>query len=158
MLLDLLKVTSEPSKRQQYLHAARRQADFLIKSGLWDETFGGGFWWNTTRGSTLEGKPPQTNALAALFFGRLYQATDDPEYRSWMQRTLLWLDTILFDPSARLYRWSARYQDLVAKSGATVGRELINYDQSIAIEAQLVAAEIDGDPSRLPRALAVGEA
>jgi hypothetical protein len=53
----------DPLRRPQYLHAARRRADFLINSGLWDEQFGGGFWCNTGHGDSPAGKP-QTNALA----------------------------------------------------------------------------------------------
>src|SRR5207253_3173875 len=66
-------------------HAAQREADFLLleSTGLWDTTFGGGFWWNTGRGDSVEGKPAQTNALAALFFARLSAATNDAPYREW---------------------------------------------------------------------------
>lgn len=158
MLVDLARDTTDPLARQQYLHAARRQAEFLMNGGLWDEKFGGGFWWNTGLGDSDEGKPAQTNALAALFFGRLYELTGDPMYRTWMLRTLLWLDTILYDPNAHLYRWSVGYQDLASKTGAVVHPRFVNYDQSIAIQAQLLAARLDGDANRVSRARAIGEA
>jgi len=158
VLLDLLQITADPQRRQQYLHSARRQAAFLVQADLWDDTFGGGFWWNTSRGSTIEGKPAQTNALAALFFGRLYLVTEDEAYRTWMLRTLLWLDTILYDPSAQLYRWSVSYQDLARRTGAVISSRHLNYDQSIGIQAQLLAAKIDGDANRIVRAAAVGDA
>jgi hypothetical protein len=158
MLVDLAQNTVDPLRRQQYLHAARQQADFLMASGLWDSTFGGGFWWNTTHGASAEGKPAQTNALATLFFGRLYEATADEAYRSWMLRTLVWLDTILYDPAKHLYRWSASYQDLSKKTGAFIAERFVNYDQSIAIQAQVLAARVDGDANRLPRAVSLGEA
>jgi hypothetical protein len=108
--------------------------------------------------SPHEGKPAQTNALAALFFGRLYELTGDVVYRTWMLRSLLWLDTVLYDPGKRLYRWSVGYQDLAAKKGAVIHQRFFNYDQSIAIEAPLLAARLDGDMNRLPRAASVGEA
>ena len=78
-LLETANATTDPLARQRYIHAAQREADFLVLpgSGVWDDTFGGGFWWNTGRGDTQEGKPAQTNALAALFFARLYAATND---------------------------------------------------------------------------------
>ncbi|MBV9545784.1 MAG: hypothetical protein JOY61_15545, partial [Chloroflexi bacterium] len=87
-LLDAAISTTDPRAAQQYTHAARREADFLLQSNLWDETFGGGFWWNTGLGNSAEGKPAQTNALAALFFARLYAATGEASYRDWSQRTL----------------------------------------------------------------------
>src|SRR5690349_9189157 len=71
-LLETAKTTTDPLAVRRYIHAAQREADFLRGSELWDDTFGGGFWWNTGRGNTEEGKPAQTNALAGLFFARLY--------------------------------------------------------------------------------------
>ena len=157
-LLAAAASQSDPLLRQRYLHAARREAEFLTESGLWDGTFGGGFWWTTNKGDTPEGKPAHTNALAALFFARLHNATNLEADRAWALRTLLWLDTILYDPSKRLYRWSVGYQDREARLGAILSERYFNYDQGIAIEAQTLAARLDGDPNRLPRARGVGEA
>jgi len=158
-LLATARTSSDPYTVERLIHAARRQADFLLlEGGLWDATFGGGFWWNTGRGDSPEGKPAQTNALAALFFARLYAATGEVTYREWALRSLLWLDTILYDPRRHLYRWSVSYQDFERRSGATISQRYFNYDQGIAIEAQLAAAQLDGDPNRLARAQAVGHA
>ena len=157
-LLEAAAATSDPRAAQQYTHAAIREADFLLQSGLWDDTFGGGFWWNTGRGDSPEGKPAQTNAIAALFFARLYQATGDTSYRDWALRTLLWLDTILYDPSKQLYRWSIAYQDVPNRHGSVISPRLFNYDQGIAIEAELAAERLDGDPGRRSRARAVAAA
>lgn len=157
-LLETARMTSDPLAKQRYIHAAQREADFLLGSGLWDNTFGGGFWWNTGRGDTEEGKPAQTNALAALFFGRLYDATGDATYRDWSLRSLLWLDTILWDPGRQLYRWSVAYADVPHHTGATIHPRYFNYDQGIAIEAQLEAMQLDGDQNRLARAQAIGHA
>ena len=157
-LLDTAKATTDPLSVRRYIHAAQREADFLRAGSLWDDTFGGGFWWNTGRGDTEEGKPAQTNALAALFFARLYGVTGDPSYRDWSLRTLLWLDTILRDPSRQLYRWSVAFQDVQHRTGAVVHSRYFNYDQGIAIEAQLAASALDGDANRLSRAAAIGRA
>ena len=158
-LLATMETTREEGLRVRYRHAARREADFLIESGLWDDTFGGGFWWNTDRGNTEEGKPAQTNALAALFFARLHAATGEELYRSWALRTLLWLDTILYDPERRLYRRAVRYEDAAERAGPPViPPRYFNYDQGLAIEAQLSVAALDGDPGRLARARHVGAA
>lgn len=157
-LLETARITDDAFTRQRYVHAAQREADFLQGSGLWDDTFGGGFWWNTGRGDTEEGKPAQTNALAALFFAELYDATGDTSYRDSSLRTLLWMDTILWDADKQLYRWSAAFTDIGKRSGATIQARYFNYDQGIAIEAQLRAATLDGDTNHLARAEAIARA
>jgi hypothetical protein len=159
-LLETARTTSDPYAVRRYIHAARREADFLLleSTGLWDTTFGGGFWWNTGLGDSREGKPAQTNALAALFFARLYAATDDVRYREWALRSLLWLDTILYDSARHLYRWSVSYQDLERRTGAMINERYFNYDQGIAIEAQLAAMRLDRDQNRLTRARDIARA
>ena len=157
-LLDTARTTTDPLAVRRYIHAAQREADFLQGSGLWDTTFGGGFWWNTGRGDSEEGKPAQTNALASLFFARLYEATGDAGYRDWALRSLLWLDTILYEPSRNLYRWSVAFEDIPHRTGAVTHTRYFNYDQGIAIEAQLEAIQLDGDASRLARAEGIGHA
>ncbi len=157
-LLQSAQTTTDPLVQHQYVHAAQREADFLEGSGLWDDTFGGGFWWNTSKGDTDEGKPAQTNALASLFFARLYAATDDSSYRDWALRSLLWLDTILWNPDRQLYRWSVGFTNIPNRTGATIHNRYFNYDQGIAIEAQLAAVQLDGDPNRLTRAQSIGRA
>jgi hypothetical protein len=153
-LLDAARASADDYAVRRYVHAARREADFLLleSAGLWDPTFGGGFWWNTGRGDSQEGKPAQTNALAALFFARLYEATNDVTYRDWALRSLLWLDTILFDPTRHLYRWSVSFADVSHRAGAIVSQRYFNYDQAIAVEAQLAAQHLDNDRNRLIRA------
>jgi uncharacterized protein YyaL (SSP411 family) len=157
-LLAAADLTSEPTARQRYVHAAQREADFLRQSGLWDDAFGGGFWWNTGRGDSPEGKPAQTNALAALFFARLATATNDPEDRAWAVRTLLWMDTVLYDQARHLYHWSVSYATIPMRTGAVVSQRYFNYDQSLAIQAQLAAFALDRDAARLARARDIGGA
>jgi hypothetical protein len=157
-LLETAATTDDPLAVRRYVHAAQREADFLLSGGLWDQTFGGGFWWNTGRGDTEEGKPAQTNALAALFFAELYAATGDASYRDWSLRTLLWMDTILWDPGRQMYRWSVAFTDIPARTGAIIHSRYFNYDQGIAIDAQLHAMKLDGDPNRLSRSQAMARA
>jgi uncharacterized protein YyaL (SSP411 family) len=157
-LLAAAEVTPDESLARRYTYAARRAADFLILGGLWDETFAGGFWWNTSQGDTAEGKPAQSNALAALFFGRLFLATGDESYRLWALRILQWMDTELFEPRTQLYRWSVAYADPSRRLGIVRSDQHFNYDQAIAIEAQLVGHRLDGNPVRLDRARAIGKA
>lgn len=156
-LLAAAMASGGPS-RERYLDAAVREAAFLIEGGVWDGTFGGGFWWNTDRGDTDEGKSAHTNALVALFFARLYRATGLGAHREWALRTLGWLDDTLYDPSRQLYRWSVHHADPSARAGAVLSDRVFNYDQGIAVEAQVLAAELDGDADRRSRARAVGRA
>src|SRR3954464_14375503 len=93
-----------------YVYAAVQEAGYLQDSGLWDDTFGGGFWWSTGLGDTDEGKPAQTNALAALFFPRLFGAAGDENYRDQALTTLAWLDSVLYDEQRSLYHWSVHYK------------------------------------------------
>jgi Glycosyl hydrolase family 76 len=145
--------------RDYYLYAAVLEAEYLQESGLWDDTFGGGFWWSTGMGDTDEGKPAQTNALAALFFARLYGVTGDPAHRDAALSTIGWLDAALFDAERNLYRWSVRYERPAEKVGGPVRSErFFNYDQGLAIEAQLAVAKLDGNQDRVARARAIGDA
>jgi hypothetical protein len=156
-LLAAAAVEPNPLVRQHYLDGARSVATFLTTSGLWDETFGGGFWWSSNKGDRWEGKPAQSNALAALFFARLGAATGDDTHSAWALLTLGWLDAVLYDPDTRLYRWSARYEDLQHRSGGPILiNRYFNYDQAIAIEAQLAVARFDGRADRLDRAREIG--
>src|SRR6478672_2053662 len=93
MLLDAWQATGDPAQ----LERARRAADFLIHSGVWDATFGGGFWWNNRHGDSPEGKPAQANGLAVQLFAELYGATGERPYLEWAWRTLEWLDRTLWD-------------------------------------------------------------
>ncbi len=145
--------------RDYYLYAAVLEAEYLQESGLWDDTFGGGFWWSTGMGDTDEGKPAQTNALAALFFARLYGVTGDPAHRDAALSTIGWLDAALFDPERNLYRWSVRYERPAERKGGPVrSARFFNYDQGLAIEAQLAVAPLDGNQDRIARARAIGDA
>ena len=156
-LLAAAEVEADPAARQRYLDAARAVATFLTTGGLWDDVFGGGFWWNSNKGDRWEGKPAQSNALAALLFARLYATTGDLTYGAWAVRTLGWMDTLLYDPNTRLYRWSARYEDMKARTGGPVlYSRYFNYDQAIVIEAQILAARYDGRADRLDRAREIG--
>ena len=61
-------------------------------------------------------------------------------------------------PGRQLYRWSVSYADIPNRAGATIHARYFNYDQGIAIEAELRAAALDGDSNRVVRAEAIGHA
>src|SRR5215212_3407596 len=63
-MLETADWATDPALRARGLLGAQRAADYLIDSGLWDELFGGGFWWNTQLGLTEGGKPVQTVGMA----------------------------------------------------------------------------------------------
>jgi uncharacterized protein YyaL (SSP411 family) len=138
--------------RVQYRTRAVAVGRYLAGGALWDRVFGGGFWWNTHRGDTAEGKPTQSNGLAAVLFLRLYGLTADERWRHWAARTMAWLEGQLYDPGASLYWYSVRYLDLTVRRGATVETRYFNYDQGILIEAWTLRARQDDDRAALRRA------
>jgi len=129
-----------PAARARYLARAVAVGQYLTRGPLWDAVFGGGFWWNSRRGDGVEGKPAQSNGLAALLFLRLSQATGTAGWRDWATRTLAWLDATLWHPAASLYYYSVRYANVEARRGRAVERRYFNYDQAILIEALVEAA------------------
>jgi uncharacterized protein YyaL (SSP411 family) len=69
------------------------------------------------------------------------------------------MDQFLYDHDRGLYRWSVRYERPDRRSGRPVWSDrYFNYDQGIAIEAQLLAARLDGSPDRVERANELGRA
>jgi hypothetical protein len=157
-LLAAAESADDGFSRDYYAYAAIQEAQYLQESGLWDDTFGGGFWWSTGLGDTDEGKPAQTNALAALFFARLYGVTGNQAHLDAAVSTLGWLDANLYDEQRSLYRWSVRYERPPERVGGPIrSNRYFNYDQSIAIDALLTMAAIDGDQDKIRRARAIGE-
>src|SRR5262249_28029768 len=95
-VLAAAAATPDPQERAALVKSAEAIADWLIRSGVWDDVFEGGFWWNDKKGDTEEGKPAQTNAVAAFFFLRLYRETGNPLHLEWGLKTLDWMDRILW--------------------------------------------------------------
>ena len=125
----------------QYLASAEACANWLITSGQWDKTYGGGFWWDTDK----QVKPTQSNGLALQLFSRLYQITGNSLYRTWATKVNAWLDDQMFDPSNGLYLWQIEAGDVKEKIYFT-------YDNSIMIEADLDYAEALGKPEYVTKA------
>jgi uncharacterized protein YyaL (SSP411 family) len=149
MLIDAYHATGD----RQFLTRARRAADYLLHGRVWDQTFDGGFWWNSRRGDTIEGKPAQTNGLAVALFAELYHLTGESTYRDWALKVMSWLDAQLYDPVAGLYRWSVHFQNLQRRRGQAVADRFFNYDQGIVVEALLsLFAYVRPDPHYLARA------
>ena len=144
--LDAYDVSTGASK-DNYLAAAKSCANWLIKSGLWDTTFGGGFWWNTDKPN----KPTQSNALALQLFLRLYKITGDAVYRDWAVSVNTWLNSKMYDSSKGLYIWQI-------ESNGQVDKQIFTYDNAIMLEAELLWASAMNDNSYLVKAQAMGAA
>jgi uncharacterized protein YyaL (SSP411 family) len=144
--LDAYDVSTGISK-DNYLTAAKSCANWVIKSGLWDTTFGGGFWWNTDKPN----KPTQSNALALQLFLRLYKITGDAVYHDWAVMVNTWLNTKMYDSSKGLYIWQI-------ESNGQVDKQIFTYDNAIMLEAELLWASAMNDNSYLVKAQAMGTA
>lgn len=154
--LEARATSADQRWRAALLGRAISAAGYLIEGGLWDETFGGGFWWNSNRGRMPDGKPAQTTALAVQLFARLYEETGEQRYANWAWAGLNWLDDRLFDPSSGLYRYNLRHRDLSEQSGEYLDPRLFSYDQGIMIEVLLVFhRSLDSDGGHLDRARAL---
>jgi len=133
--------------KAEYLAKARLCANWLIKSGLFDTTYGGGFWWSTER----KVKPTQTNGLALQLFSNLYKITGEAVYRDWAVAVNSWLNTKMFDSSKGLYAWQFEENGLR-------NNVFFTYDNAIMVEAFLLYAQAFNDHSYTARAQALGRA
>lgn len=148
VFLEAYDVTSGTDK-QAYLNKAKACGDWLINSGLWDNVYGGGFYWNTAKPE----KPTQSNGLALQLFLRLYKITGQAVYREWAQSVDSWLTTKMYDSNSGLFIW--KYDG----GGAGVRHsEKFTYDNAIMVEAYLLYSQILNDASYLTKAQALGNA
>src|SRR5690348_7801217 len=123
-----------------YLNSAEAIANWLMYSGLWDNTYGGGFWWNTQK----QVKPTQSNALALQLFLRLYQITGQTFYKDWANSIKNWLESEMFDNTTGLYIWQV----------TSSGKQNVNftYDNAIMLEVDLLYYQILGTTSYFTKA------
>ncbi|WP_461450400.1 glycoside hydrolase family 76 protein [Mucilaginibacter sp.] len=129
-----------------YLNAAKGCADWLMYSGQWDSTLGGGFWWNTDK--TV--KPTQSNALALQLFSRLYKITGQSIYHDWAVQINTWLNTKMYGTNG-LYIWQI-------EANGTVDSQNFTYDNAIMVEADLLYGQAMNDNTYLTKAQALGNA
>jgi uncharacterized protein YyaL (SSP411 family) len=141
--LDCYDVTSGTTQAN-YLTAAENIANWLMYSGQWDTTYGGGFWWSDSK----QVKPTQSNGLAMQLFLRLYQITGRTYYRDWANSVKNWLESQMYDSSDGLYLWQI-------ESGGVKEYTKFTYDNGIMIEADLLYDRVMGDTSYLKKAEAL---
>lgn len=137
------------SDKPVYLAKAKACGDWLINSGLWDNVYGGGFYWNTLKPE----KPTQTNGLALQLFLKLYSMTGESVYREWALMVDAWLTQKMFDTNTGLYIWK------IDGAGEGIKRtQKFTYDNAIMVEAYLLYSKIMNDASYLTKAQNIGKA
>ena len=146
--LEAYDVTTGADK-QAYLNKAKACGDWIINSGLWDNTYGGGFWWSTAR--TF--KPTQANGVALQLFLRLYQLTGQQLYKDWALMTDSWLRTKMYDEVKKLYIWK-----IDGPGEGTKNTALFTYDNAVMVEANLLYRTVLNDASYLSKAQSLGNA
>jgi len=144
--LQAYDLTSGKDK-DAYLNKAEACANWIINSGLWDTSLGGGFWWNTEKVY----KPTQTNGLALQLFLRLYGITSKSVYHDWASSVNNWLTTKMYDGNTGLFIW--QYDNTGKKYS-----EIFTYDNAIMLEAYLWYSKVMNDPGYLNKAQAIAKA
>lgn len=143
--LDAYETTSG-SQQAAYLASAEAIANWLMNSGQWDSTCGGGFWWSTDK--TV--KPTQSNGLALQLFLRLYKITGKSYYSQWATSIKSWLESKMYGSNG-LYIWELN-------SSCAAQTTNFTYDNSIMIEADLLWASVMRDSSYVGKAESIGNA
>jgi uncharacterized protein YyaL (SSP411 family) len=146
VFLQAYDVTTGNDK-PDYLNKAKACANWIINSGLWDNSLGGGFWWNTEK----KNKPTQTNGLVLQLFLRLYGITKETLYRDWAGSVNTWLTNKMYDSNTGLFIW--QYDNTGKKFD-----EIFTYDNAIMLEAYLWYDRVMGDPGYLAKAQALANA
>ena len=155
--LEAARVTADPAVRARALAGAERAAGYLLSTGLWDDTFGGGLWWNNQRAAAAEGKPAQATALMAQLMAELHAETGRPEYHAWALAALDWLDRVLWHDEYGLYAYGVEHAPDDPGRGAIVER-YFGYDQAIVIQALLRLHRTEPNAAYLARAQRLGRA
>ena len=146
--LEAYEVTTGADKAA-YLAKARACADWLINSGLWDNTYGGGFWWSTAKSD----KPTQSNGLTVQLFSKLFSITGETVYREWAGRVNTWLNSTMYDAVTGLYIWK-----IDGSGTGTKHFEKFTYDNAIMLEAAILYGKAINDAAYLAKAQAIGNA
>lgn len=143
--LDAYNVTTGTTQTN-YLTSAKAIANWMMNSGLWTTTYGGGFYQRTGTGAV---KPTQTNGLVMQVFLRLYKITGQTFYKDWANSVRTWLETNMFDNATGLYVWEIDANGVKQTAKFT-------YDNAIMVEADLLYSSIIGDNSYTTKAQNLG--
>ncbi|MDP8922014.1 MAG: hypothetical protein M3O34_03960 [Chloroflexota bacterium] len=157
--LEAARVTRDPAVRERSLDGARRAAGFMVDTGLWDGTFGGGLWWTNQRENLGEGKPALPTALLAQLTAELYVETREPAFRQHALDSLDWLDRTLWSPYHQMYAYGINFAPGDPSRAVVADEAYFGYDQAIVIEALLALHSVEpGDGRYLARARQIGRA
>jgi predicted alpha-1,6-mannanase (GH76 family) len=131
----------------KYLGAAR--SIFAHNLGGWDDTCGGGVWWNTRR----DYKNAITNELFLTLAAQLHQRTPgDQEYRGWALRSWEWLHgSGMIGPSGLV-------NDGLTAACANNGGTTWTYNQGVILGGLAALHEITGDQAYLRQGEAIVDA
>jgi len=157
--VEAARVTRDPEMRARSLEGARRAAGFLVTTGLWDATFGGGLWWTNQREGLGEGKPALPTALMAQLMAELYAETGDAAYRQHALDALDWLDRTLWSTHHELYAYGIDIAPGDPSRAVVADESYFGYDQAAVIQALLALHRLEpGDGAYLDRAQRIGRA
>jgi len=130
----------------RYLDAAR--AIFANMVTGWDDTCGGGVWWNTDR----KYKNAITNELFLTLAARLHQRCEDGDYLQWALREWDWF-------TARgLVGARGLVNDGLTDACANNGGVTWTYNQGVVLGGLTALHEITGEPQYLAHAEAIADA
>ena len=130
----------------RYLESAK--AVFADVAASWDDTCGGGVWWDRARTY----KNAITNELFLVTAARLYQRTDDPAYRTWAEDAWAW-----FDASGMINASNGVNDGLVLETCANNGQTEWTYNQGVILGGLVAMFEITEDRAFLTRADAIAD-
>lgn len=139
MALSCLRAYETTSDAKFKTVAEQLWAD--IKGG-WDETWGGGIYWNKNR----QNKNTPANAPAAIIAARMYQLNQDPQDLDWAKKIYQWQKSNLVDPNTGLV-W-----DGLDASGTNKDWKF-TYNQGVYIGAGIELYKITGEAVYLNDAL-----
>jgi predicted alpha-1,6-mannanase (GH76 family) len=131
----------------RYLDAAR--SIFANNLGGWDDTCGGGVWWNTRR----DYKNAITNELFLTLAAVLHQRTPgDQEYRGWALRSWEWLH------GCGMIGSSGLVNDGLTAACVNNGGTTWTYNQGVILGGLAALHEITGDQAYLRQGEAIADA
>jgi predicted alpha-1,6-mannanase (GH76 family) len=132
----------------RYLNAAR--TIFARTEAGWDDTCGGGLWWNEDRAY----KNAITNELFLTLAGRLHQRTpgEGGRYRAWALRAWEWLR------SAGLIGPAGLVNDGLTAACENNGGTTWTYNQGVILGGLTALYQITGDPACLTQAEVIADA
>jgi predicted alpha-1,6-mannanase (GH76 family) len=119
-----------------------------IGNTYWDDTCGGGLWWDHERTY----KNAITNELFLYAATSLYMATGDPSYSAWAHREWKWLD------HSGLINEQGFINDGLDKACKNYGGTTYTYNQGVILSGLTNLAQVDGDPSYRLLAVKLAEA